>query len=444
MTGFPLPSGWSSKRLKYLATYNDEVLSESTDEEKEIDYVEISGVSLPHGIEEIERMNFGQAPSRARRKVRRNDILISTVRTYLRAIAKVDKSSSSLIASTGFCVVRPNDGVDSGFLGWALKSEPFVSEVVARSVGVSYPAINASELVTIGVPLPPHDTTQRRITRFLDEKTSRIDALIEQKRELLDRLAEKCQALITRTVTKGLNLEALMNLSGNQWIGEMPARYVLEVENTRADVWDSWKLSHAYRRIGSGTTPTSSHPDYYTVSGGTPWVTTTELRENYIVSTQHQVTEEALDDFSALRLYKSNSVMIAMYGATIGRLGMTKMKATCNQACCVFESSDQFDNRFLFYWLWHRRDDLIALSVGGGQPNLSQQDMKEERALCPPIEMQRKIANFLDKEIGKISFLKETIRKSIELLGEYRSALITAAVTGQIEYQKQSQETLDG
>ena len=207
MSGVTHPVGWSSKRLKYLATYNDEVLAENTDDDQEIDYLEISGVSLSRGIEQVERMTFGQAPSRARRKVRSGDVLISTVRTYLRAIAKVDEASPDLIASTGFCVVRPHDGVDSGFIGWAAKSEPFVSEVVARSVGVSYPAINASELVRIEIPLPPLDT-QRRIARFLDEKTARIDGLIEKKRALLDRLAEKRQALITRAVTKGLNPDA--------------------------------------------------------------------------------------------------------------------------------------------------------------------------------------------------------------------------------------------
>ena len=218
MIELALPPGWSFKRLKYLATYNDEVLTESTHEEEEIDYVEISGVSLFQGIEEIERLTFGQAPSRARRKVRSGDILISTVRTYLRAIAKVDEASPDLIASTGFCVVRPNDDVDSGFLGWTAKSEPFVSEVVARSAGVSYPAINASELVTINIPLPPLDT-QRRIARFLDEKTARIDGLIEKMaggnfgpkapseisnsndRSLLSVLLEYRAALITAAVT---------------------------------------------------------------------------------------------------------------------------------------------------------------------------------------------------------------------------------------------------
>ena len=113
----------------------------------------------------------------------------------------------------------------------------------------------------------------------------------------------------------------------------------------KAHDWEAWKLSHAYSRIGSGTTPTSSEPRYYTDSDGTPWVTTAELRENYISATQQQVTEEALEGFPTLRMYRSGSVMKAMYGATIGRLGMTEVAATCNQACCVFEVSKHFDNR---------------------------------------------------------------------------------------------------
>ena len=200
MTGYRLPVGWSSKRLKYLATYNDEVLSENTDEDQEIDYVEISGVSLSRGIEELERITFGQAPSRARRKLRRGDILISTVRTYLRAITRVDKASPDLIASTGFCVVRPKNNVDSGFLGWVAQSEPFVSEVVACSVGVSYPAINASALVTIEMPIPPLDT-QRQIAQFLDEKTSQIDEQCELIVQSLETLVEYRTALITAAAT---------------------------------------------------------------------------------------------------------------------------------------------------------------------------------------------------------------------------------------------------
>ena len=124
--------------------------------------------------------------------------------------------------------------------------------------------------------------------------------------------------------------------------------------------------------------------------------------------------------------------MMAMYGATIGRLGMTEVAATCNQACCVFDRSERFDNRFLFYWLWHRKGDLIALSFGGAQPNLSQQDLREELALCPPLDTQRRIARFLDEKAAGIDAATKQVLCSMEYLSEYRSALITAAVTGKI------------
>ncbi|NEI57971.1 restriction endonuclease subunit S [Rhizobium leguminosarum] len=195
---------------------------------------------------------------------------------------------------------------------------------------------------------------------------------------------------------------------------------------------ETWKLAHAYSRIGSGTTPTTSQDIYYTEptdEDGVPWITTAELRENYIENTSSRITKEALKDFSTLRVYQSGSLFIAMYGATIGRLGISQVPATCNQACCVLEKSAQFDNRFLFYWLWHRRADLVALSTGGGQPNLSQQDIREERALCPPLETQQRIARFLDEKTARIDGLIEKKRALLDRLAEQRQALITRAVT---------------
>ena len=195
-----IPKHWEVKRLKYQATYNDEVLSESTDDLYEIDYIEISGVSLINGVEESTRIPFFQAPSRARRKVRSGDILISTVRTYLKAIAFIKNAPSSLIASTGFCIVRPNDITDPEYLGWALRSEGFVSEVMSRSVGVSYPAINASALVTICIPCPPFPE-QIDIRKSLDSKANNLDREVSKIKVSIDLLTEYRSALITAAVT---------------------------------------------------------------------------------------------------------------------------------------------------------------------------------------------------------------------------------------------------
>ena len=401
MTELTWPQDWSSKRLKHLATYNDEVLAESTDEEKDIDYVEISGVSLSHGIEEIKRMSFGQAPSRARRKVRSGDILISTIRTYLRAIAKVDEASPDLIASTGFCVVRPNDDVDSGFLGWAAKSERFVSEVVARSVGVSYPAINASELVTIHLPLPPLDT-QRRIARFLDDKTGRIDGLIAKKRELLDRLVEKRQALITRTVTKGLNPETPMKPSGIDWLGDIPTH------------WDIVPLRW-YLRTSSGEglrnedivdEPTET--DYAPVIGGNGTIGFTDATNS----------EKAI-------------LVIGRVGAHCGNVHPIDEPSWITDNALRVNGVRSFDRDYLLFTL--RTRDLNALASRNAQPLMTGETVKAQYLPCPPTSEQQAIGKELEQSLGDLEDTTVRIIHSVQLLSEYRSAFISAAVTGQLK-----------
>jgi len=110
-----------------------------------------------------------------------------------------------MIVSTGFCVVRPASHVDSAFLGWTVQSEPFVSNTIARSNGVSYPAINASEIVNISIPLPNRQT-QKAIAEFLDRETDRIDQVIKKTKQSIVLLQEFCSALITAAVTGQIDI----------------------------------------------------------------------------------------------------------------------------------------------------------------------------------------------------------------------------------------------
>lgn len=125
-------------------------------------------------------MTFEKAHSRARRKVRDGDTIISTVRTYLKSIAAIKAPPNNLIVSTGFAVIRPREEISSNYIGYLLQSEGFIGEVVSNSVGVSYPAINSSVLISLPVVEPPLEE-QDTIAQFLDHKTSQIDALISKK-----------------------------------------------------------------------------------------------------------------------------------------------------------------------------------------------------------------------------------------------------------------------
>ena len=201
-----VPAHWDVKKLKYSVSINEEVLPETTDPSYEMSYVDISSVDQIQGIVAVEDIVFEDAPSRARRVVRDGDTIVSTVRTYLRAIAPVWNPADNTIVSTGFAVVRPRQ-VSPAFLSYALRESGFIDAIVARSTGVSYPAVNASEIGTLPIPLPERDE-QRAIANFLDSETSKIDTLVAKKRTLIQRLKEKRTALISRTVTCGLPPDA--------------------------------------------------------------------------------------------------------------------------------------------------------------------------------------------------------------------------------------------
>ena len=191
------------RRLKYAAAINDEVLNEDTDGDYELQYVDIGNVDSRGAIHEITTYRFAEAPSRARRRVRDGDVIISCVRTYLQAIAAIQDPPDNLIVSTGFAVVRPwADVLDAAFGKYVLRERSFLAEVEMRSVGVSYPAVNASDLGDIPIHLPTVPT-QRAIADYLDRETARLDALVAAKERVFTLLAEKRRALVTRAVTRG-------------------------------------------------------------------------------------------------------------------------------------------------------------------------------------------------------------------------------------------------
>ncbi len=203
--------------------------------------------------------------------------------------------------------------------------------------------------------------------------------------------------------------------SGVEWLGEIPLD------------WSMWKLAHAYNEIGSGTTPPTNNEEWF--KGNVPWVTTGELREKIITDTKKKLSDKALNTYPTLRKHPIGSIAIAMYGATIGRLGIFGVEATTNQACCVMGVSKQIENKYLFYWLWAFKEDIIRLSSGGGQPNINQEKVASLKISAPEVTEQQKVANFLDYETAKIDTLIAKQEKLIELLKEKRQAVISHAVT---------------
>lgn len=195
-----IPKHWNLKKLKYLVSYNTENLSEDTDDDYSFNYIEISDVDYIEGVNLKEKITFNGSPSRARRVVKPSDVIISTVRTYLRAIGVVP-DIQNVICSTGFCVLRDRSGlINQDFLSYVVKSEWFVSFVISNSYGVSYPAINASELVDLKIVLPPLKE-QKEIVKKITLNLKKIDDQINLEKKRVDLLKENIQSLICSVVT---------------------------------------------------------------------------------------------------------------------------------------------------------------------------------------------------------------------------------------------------
>lgn len=149
-----IPVHWCIKPIKHFVAINPNALPENTSPDFEIEYIDIGNVSSDGLINPPEKMTFGNAPSRARRILETGDTIISTVRTYLKAVAFINFKQGNLIASTGFAVLRGNGKVNSRFLRYSVLCHSFVESVTANSVGVSYPAINSSAFGRLKLPFP--------------------------------------------------------------------------------------------------------------------------------------------------------------------------------------------------------------------------------------------------------------------------------------------------
>ena len=204
--------------------------------------------------------------------------------------------------------------------------------------------------------------------------------------------------------------------TGVEWIGEIPVG------------WKIKKLCYCFDNIGSGITPTSGEADYY-FNGSINWLQTGDLNDGEIISTSKKITKKAVSDYSALRMYPTGSLIIAMYGATIGKVGLLKIPSTTNQACCVLAGANSVVSKFAFYWLISIRDHIISLAYGGGQPNINQEMIRSLKIQLPSLNEQTAIANFLDRKTMEIDELITQKERLLELYKEERTAIINHAVT---------------
>lgn len=180
---------------------------------------------------------------------------------------------------------------------------------------------------------------------------------------------------------------------------------------------------------GSGGTPSRKNPDYY--GGYIPWIKTGELEDGYIFDSEEKITEDAVAHSSA-KLFPIDSVLIAMYGATIGKTAILGIPATTNQACACARCRDVLNNKYLFYYLRSQKDTFIAKGKGGAQPNISQDIIRNHMIPLPPLAEQKRIVEQIESLFSKLDEANEKAQEVIDRIETNIEAILYNAFSGKL------------
>ena len=297
------------------------------------------------------------------------------------------------------CACVPEDFVDNKYLFYFLLSQR--KRFVSMGAGGAQPNISKSKIINFPFPLPAIEE-QRRIVAKLEALLPLIDEYGRDQKQL-----EKINKDFPVQMEKSFLQEAISGKLVPQrddepeveHLGETPDEVPFEIP----EKW-KWVLLGDIGAWKSGSTPSRSNPSYYK-NGTVNWLKTGDLNDGIITKTDEKITNIAVSE-SRLKINPPGSVLIAMYGATIGKVGILDVPSTTNQACCACVPEDFVDNKYLFYFLLSQRKRFISMGAGGAQPNISKNKIVNFPFPLPPIKEQRRIVEKLDKLMLEIRKLK--------------------------------------
>lgn len=415
----PCPEGWENRRLRFLTRINKPVRVDMPPE-TEVSFVPMAAIGENGGIQldqvkPLDGMGDGYTPFVD------GDVVVAKITPCFEngkgAFAEGLKNGIAF-GTTELHVIRPAKDIDGRFLFYLSISELFrkLGEGAMYGAGGQkrVPEVYIKDFQT---PLPPLDQ-QQKITAFLDRKTAEIDTLIAKKRRLLDLLAEKRTALITRAVTKGINPDVPKKDSGIEWLGEIPVHW-----DVMAIKWITPVLRGASPRPIDDTA-------YFDDEGEYSWVriadvTASEMR---LEKTTQQLSELG----ASLSVKRHPGDLFLSIAGSVGKPIIAGIK------CCIHDGFVYFPllpaelSEYLF-WIFKSGQPYLGLGKLGTQLNLNTDTVGGIRIAVPPTDEVHEIVEWISENVKSMDEIHERISNAIARLEEYRSALITNAVTGQIQ-----------
>ncbi|MGA2545137.1 MAG: restriction endonuclease subunit S [Rectinemataceae bacterium] len=423
-----IPPDWNARRLKYIANIQFSNVDKNIDE-GEVEVQLCNYVDVYKNDFVTSHLDFMKASASLAEiekfLLHKGDVLLtkdSETADDIGIPAYLDEEIERLVCGYHLAILRSKKGIDGKYLFRFLSSRFVASYFETRANGITRFAIG---LDTVGSSLVfyPEFAKQRAIADYLDKHSARIDELIVKKEKQVELLQEKRQAIITRAATKGLDPNAKMKDSGIEWIGEIPVG------------WEVKRLCFCVSFI-SGATPDKGNDLYW--DGDIPWVSPKDMKRRYIQESIDHISEDAVKE-AGLRFVPKRTILVVVRGMILVHsfpVAITTTELTINQDIKALIFRSEFDLEYAAYLLSGLEKVIISLYIeisAHGTKVLRLDGWKDFPVLYPPLEEQRKIADFIKDRTKSLDSIIETIEKSIILLREYRSSLITAAVSGQID-----------
>lgn len=399
-----IPGEWKIKKLGNFYTQRNEKVSD-----KDFSPLSVTMQGILPQLETAAKTNDGDN----RKLVRVGDFAINS-RSDRRGSCGISPYDGSVsLINTVLC---PKGKMNANFYNWLFHTTMFADEYYKWGHGIvdDLWTTRWSEMKNISVVEPPL-SEQQAIDLYLDEKCGEIDSLISLQEEMISELQAYKQSVITEAVTKGLDPNVPMKDSSVEWIGQIPSN------------WGKDKIFRIFFIIGSGTTPKAT--DERIFDGNINWIQSGDINGGIMIECKNKISEIVLSQYSTLKIYKAPFIIVAMYGASVGNISISNIDGCVNQACCVMSDSRQCFS-YLFYAIKAAKDYLIYRAEGGGQPNISQDKIKNLWLPLPPLSEQQAIASYLDEKTSQIDSLIALKQEKITELKDYKKSIIYEYVTG--------------
>ncbi|MGI8407707.1 MAG: restriction endonuclease subunit S [Actinomycetota bacterium] len=352
-------------------------------------------------------------------RFRTGDVLVGKLRPYL---AKVARPTFDGVCSTEFVVLRPTSRLLAEFLQYQLLTAEFIGEMSSWTFGTKMPRVSPERMLKTEVMLPSIEE-QRAIVGFLDEQISRVNKVIEGNWHLLELVDEQRRRLVLDAITKGVGQHHELQNSGVAWIGEIPA------------TWNLRRIKQV-ARLASGHTPSRSHPEYG-LDAQVPWFQLTDIwrfrddSEESIFETAEMISEVGLRNSAAELLPQGTEALSRT--ASVGFSAILGVDMATTQDFANWVPGPLVDSAYLLYALRAMRPEFERLRFGSTHKTIYMPDISQLVMPLPPLEEQKRIVHHIRAECSRLLQARERLRQTVEKLKKYRSALITAAVTGEID-----------